>query len=182
MGLCIGGPELGLPADRHVESPSVKIWLEYFSRARIFGFDISDFSHQQGPRFRFTRGDSGNIEDLRRIKDMAPDFDVIIDDASHASYHQQLAFKELWDTIPSGGIYIIEDLNWQPHFENDLPAVPKTGQFFQDWFERDTYSDNILFSRDDMDRISAQVWSYSIFPTFTPNYGDGPKLIALIRA
>jgi hypothetical protein len=60
IGLAVGGPELGGPADRHVASPSVQMWLDYFSRAHIFGFDISDFSHHEHPRFTFVRGDCGH--------------------------------------------------------------------------------------------------------------------------
>ena len=118
--------------------------------------------------FQFIRGDSGEPDDLQRLAAAAPHLDVIIDDASHASYHQQLALKNLWPTLPSGGIYIIEDLHWQsPYFENDLPKVPKTGQFFQDWFEREIYAKNMLFSYAEMEQFSQEVWSYSIFPTLS---------------
>ena len=56
MGLAVGGPEVGRPADRQATSPSVRMWQQYFSRAQIVGFDISDFSHQENERFRFVRG------------------------------------------------------------------------------------------------------------------------------
>ena len=50
MGLAVGGPEVGGPVERLVESPSVQMWLEYFSDAIVFGFDISDlFPHQTSP-------------------------------------------------------------------------------------------------------------------------------------
>jgi len=46
--------------------------------------------------------------------EMLPDLDIIIDDASHASHHQQNAFLTLFPKLRSGGLYIIEDLRWQP--------------------------------------------------------------------
>ena len=53
--------------------------------------------------------------------------DIIIDDASHASYHQQLGLSVLFDSLKPGGIYVIEDLGWQPEsIERDLPSVPLT--------------------------------------------------------
>ena len=95
LGLAIGGPELGGNVDRVVgSSPSVESWLSYFKYAELVGFDISDFSHIERDRFRFVRGDSGRRDDLERLLVHGP-FDVIVDDASHASYHQQLAVAVL---------------------------------------------------------------------------------------
>jgi hypothetical protein len=130
IGLAAGGPEVGGSSERTVASPSAQMWLSYFPIAHVYGFDISDFSHIEDPRFTFIRGDAGSEADLRRLRDAAPAFDVIIDDASHASYHQQLAFKILFPKLAPGGLYIIEDLQWQsPAFENTLPQVPKTAAF-----------------------------------------------------
>jgi hypothetical protein len=95
MGLAVGGPEIGGPIDRQVDSPSVRMWAEYFYNAKIYGFDISDFSHMNHPRFKFTRGDSGSEQDIRRLSAVTSHFDIIIDDASHASY---LAYPVKADT------------------------------------------------------------------------------------
>ena len=126
LGLAVGGPELGNPAERAAESPSVKMWLDYFSEANVVGFDITDFSHMSHPRFCFVQGDCGSELDLLRLAGTAAAFDVVIDDASHASFHQQLAFKVLFPKLTPGGIYIIEDLHWQsPFFEDQLPSVTR---------------------------------------------------------
>ncbi len=180
MGLAVGGPEVGRSADREATSPSVRMWQAYFSRAKIIGFDISDFSHQVDERFSFVRGDSGSVNDLLRLAFMAPSFDVVLDDASHASYHQQLALKTLWSKLPSGGLYIIEDLHWQsPFFEDKLPPVPKTGAFLNAWFERGEYVANELWSEADMRALSEEVFSYACFTPF--GEGSGPKLAVLRR-
>ena len=106
------------------------MWLDYFSEANVVGFDITDFSHMSHPRFCFVQGDCGSELDLLRLAGTAAAFDVVIDDASHASFHQQLAFKVLFPKLTPGGIYIIEDLHWQsPFFEDQLPSVPKTVSF-----------------------------------------------------
>lgn len=135
MGLAIGGPELGGNIDRNVTaSPSVNMWIDFFPHAHIAGFDISDFSSIQHDRFTFLRGDSGKREDVERIKSLGRQFDVILDDASHASYHQQLGLAVLFDCLKPGGLYIIEDLGWQPqNIERSLPAVPKTAKLLAEF-------------------------------------------------
>ena len=134
IGLLRGGPELGNSADRPTSSPpSIQMWLEYFEAAKVIGFDISDFSRFQTERFSFMRGDSGNEENLRELIHQHGPFDIVLDDASHASFHQLKAFELIFPTLPSGGIYIIEDLHWQPKdIEAELPKCP-TGRQFLDW-------------------------------------------------
>src|SRR5262249_37848129 len=39
--------------------------------------------------------------------------DIVIEDASHVSHHQQIALASLFPLLRSGGIYVIEDLQWQ---------------------------------------------------------------------
>ncbi|MEQ8717471.1 MAG: hypothetical protein RIE08_07640 [Acidimicrobiales bacterium] len=130
LGLHIGGPEIEGrgSVDRPVSgSPSLSTWLEYFDDPQVTGFDISDFSEFEEERFRFVRGDAGSVDDLRGLISETPRFDVIIDDASHASYHQQLALATLWPSLKPGGLYIIEDLHWVPdHIEAVLPTVART--------------------------------------------------------
>ncbi len=130
MGLAIGGPELDGDVDREVATtPSIETWLSYFESPFVVGFDISDFSALSHPRFSFVRGDSGSREDVERILALDRSFDVIIDDASHASYHQQLGLAVLFDRLKPGGLYMIEDMSWQPaNFERVLPAVPLTSE------------------------------------------------------
>jgi len=67
LGCCGSGPEEGGPVDRVASAPSARMWLEYFPVGRVFGFDISDFSHIRHPRFTFLRGDLGSENDLARI-------------------------------------------------------------------------------------------------------------------
>ena len=181
MGLARGGPEAGGPVDRQVVSPSVRMWADYFPLAQIVGFDISDFSHMRMDRFHFVRGDSGSRGDLMRLAAAAQP-DIVIDDASHASYHQQLAFDVMFPVLKPGGLYIIEDLHWQPRaFERRLPKVPKTGTFLIDFFERGVYRANPLLSRSTMEAFRAEVDSFACFPCFAER-DFGPKLIVIRKS
>ena len=140
IGLCIGGPEFGdsfsgLEADN---IPSICMWTEYFENARIYGFDINDFAHLESEfkDFKFIKGDLSSERDLTNLVETTAKlegarhstvYDTILDDGSHASFHQQQAFSILFPCLKPNGIYIIEDLHWQsPSYEEKLPSVPKT--------------------------------------------------------
>ncbi|MFN3258934.1 MAG: hypothetical protein ACE37J_00090 [Pikeienuella sp.] len=136
MGLMIGGPEHGASADREVaEPPSVAMWLEYFPKGCVIGLDVSDFSAHQTERFRFIRCDMDSRANIDRAAAEiaalgAPD--IVIDDASHASAHQQDAFLALFPVLKSGGLYVIEDLRWQPPaYEARRKGFTKTAALFQ---------------------------------------------------
>jgi hypothetical protein len=167
LGLAVGGPEVGGPVDRKVTSPSVQMWLEYFSKAHIFGFDISDFSHMRHPRFTFVRGNGENINDFNRLADAAPQFNVIIDDASHASLHQQLALKVLFPKLAANGLYIVEDLQWQPDvYEGKTITVPRTRDFLIQFFVEGVYIENSILSLEFMNYVRSRVSAYAWFPSF----------------
>lgn len=130
MGLLIGGPEHGIDKDRVTnDCPSIRMWLEYFPSAMIHGLDISDFSWFEQERFKFFRCDMDTRENIREAAKDMPDMDIIIDDASHASHHQQNAFLELFPRLKSGGLYIIEDMRWQPP-NMELDGITKTRELF----------------------------------------------------
>jgi hypothetical protein len=182
LGLAVGGPEIGGPVDRQVQSPSVRMWLSYFPRAHIYGFDISDFSHMKHPRFTFVRGDGGSAADVERLAHSSVGFDVIIDDGSHASHHQQLAFRYLFPKLRPGGTYIIEDLQWQsPAYEGKSVVLPKTRDFFARYFENSEYIDNELLSEEFMQEVRGATSSYASFPAFDGT-ASVAKLLVLRKA
>ena len=133
MGLLIGGPEHGISADRETKDlPSIRMWLEYFKKAQIIGLDISDFSWFTHDRFSFVRCDMDTRPNIVAATSALPELDIIIDDASHASHHQQNAFLTLFPKLRSGGLYIIEDLSWQPK-PYEQSGITKTAALFQSY-------------------------------------------------
>ncbi len=176
LGLLRGGPEIGTDASRAVrDAPSVRMWLDYFPKAYCHGFDISDFSEIRLPRFRFHKGDAGNPADLVRLRAIIRSVRFIIDDASHASYHQQLAFAVLFPMVESGGYHIIEDLDWQPEaYERSLPKRPLTRDVFEG-FSRSGMLD-LPVNRSDCNTLENMVGSVE----FIRRRGDGMiKLVAV---
>ncbi|MFQ5624508.1 MAG: hypothetical protein ACE5FS_14075 [Paracoccaceae bacterium] len=128
MGLLIGGPEHGKPAGRATsDAPSVRMWLDYFTRAQVIGLDASDFSWLEHERFRFVGCDMDDRGEIRQAAAVSDALDIIIDDASHASAHQQHGLLEFFPRLVPGGMYIIEDLQWQPPvYENRRPGFTRT--------------------------------------------------------
>jgi len=104
------------PQGIYDDAPSLKMWKDYFPNAFILGFDIADFSRCPPlENVKIIKGDMGKISDLDLLLEQGINqFDVIIDDASHASHHQQIALGYLFKYLKEGGFYIIEDLHYQP--------------------------------------------------------------------
>ncbi|MDG1208203.1 MAG: hypothetical protein P8Q48_02620 [Paracoccaceae bacterium] len=135
MGLLIGGPEHGESADRETKDlPSIRMWLEFFTKAHITGLDVSDFSWFSHERFSFVRCDMDDRANIAKAREKMDMLDIVIDDASHASHHQQNAFLELFPRVKPGGMYIIEDLRWQPPpYEKN---ITKTAALFQSYLHK----------------------------------------------
>ena len=91
---------------------SARLWKAYFNRDdfRLRIVDIKDSAVQlQDESTEVLVGDLAKVPFLRQIAKQ--NYDVIIDDASHFWGHQILAFNILFDSLESGGVYIIEDIH-----------------------------------------------------------------------
>ena len=132
IGLDNGGPEHGGSRfDRVIQqTPSINMWHTYFEKGDIWGFDINNVSSEvlvNLPRFTFFKGDQGNENSYKFLEQQMQShfkqesvegtFDIIIDDASHAWYHQQMSFSHLSKLVKPGGFYVIEDIQWQPNYD-----------------------------------------------------------------
>ena len=88
---------------------SLRMWREYFPHAEIFGVDIVESARQyEEERIHIIQADLSDVQQVARLHEIEPQ--IIIDDASHIVSHQLLALFTLFDVLPSGGVYILEDL------------------------------------------------------------------------
>jgi hypothetical protein len=93
------------------EAPSLQMWRRFFPFATLVGFDNQKFLVEIR-NCTTIQGDQGNREDLGRISSAAKaGIQIIIDDASHASHHQQISLGALFPDLRRSGLYIVEDLN-----------------------------------------------------------------------
>lgn len=108
-----------------LDGASLRMWSEYYPKAKITGFDINDKSQldfeSNVETVILDQSDIYKLTDLSKTKDV----DIIIDDGSHIIRHQIMTFEVLFDSLKSGGQYVIEDLHtstglWSTYgFENN---------------------------------------------------------------
>jgi hypothetical protein len=128
IGLDTASQRTGTPAD----APSLRAWREFFPRASLHGYDINDFSFLGLRDTRTFQGDQGSPDDLSRFLEAhgRPAFRLVIDDGSHVPADQQISLAHLFEHVTPGGLYLIEDISWQP-----APQSPTTGALLRAFLE-----------------------------------------------
>jgi SAM-dependent methyltransferase len=161
-------------------APSLRMWRTYFPNAKLIGFDIDDFSSVSIQNCVIVQGDSSAPEDLRQISQVAEGkIDIIIDDASHASHHQQLAIAELYDTLAPGGIYVVEDLHWQPR-ALERPNTPRTRDIARRW-QCGLTLPSLYLSEQDQRRILSQIAKLELFDSHSRVFDDPADALLILH-
>jgi len=101
--------ELGAGPDGNIGA-SCRMWKEYFNQnASIHVADNKPSSKAlESEGINVHVGDLGSHAFLVQLA--RNEWDFIIDDASHLWHHQILGFRQLFASVKSGGVYIMEDL------------------------------------------------------------------------
>lgn len=103
---------------------SIRMWLQYFPNARVFGVDNMHNTNQWDTpcadpkgvsgahdRYTFVPGDQARPEFWEAfIAQHGGGFDICVDDGSHINTDIIMTFIALWPTVKPGGFYAIEDL------------------------------------------------------------------------
>ena len=94
---------------------SLEIWHKYFPNAeRLIGCDVNpqcgDLSYDQ-KNISIIVGDAGTPEVCKKIRNLCPRFDIIIDDGSHVSTDCIKNLRNYYKYVKPGGVYILEDLH-----------------------------------------------------------------------
>jgi hypothetical protein len=88
------------------DGASLKMWQEYYPHANIHGLDLINAR---------VKGCTTHVMDQCDIVAMQielPVFDIIIDDGSHMTLHQQISFDMLYECkLSTNGFYVMEDLH-----------------------------------------------------------------------
>ena len=93
---------------------SERMWKRYFPQAQIYGVDIDEACRAyEEERIEIRIGDLSKTEVLESLKEICPH--IIVDDASHIWSHQLKALFTLFSVLPSGGVYILEDMETSFH-------------------------------------------------------------------
>ena len=98
---------------RNTGGASLKMWYDYFPKARIMGMDVNACPELNNERITTYVGHQGRTDDLdaflREVGETQ--FDLIFDDGSHRPDDQQVSLGCLFKALKPGGMYFIEDLN-----------------------------------------------------------------------
>lgn len=107
--------------------PSLKMWYDYFSKAKIHAIDIVYNKHHDNERITTYVANQTKREELKKVADMSGEFDIIIDDGGHMMGQQQISLGYMFKHLKSGGLYFIEDLHtsfWPHNGFRDLYGQP----------------------------------------------------------
>jgi len=164
--------EIGLNRDGRNDIPSLKGWRSYLGpKARLYGADInSQFSVHHDPKngIHILTMDQSKRTDLVHCGVACPTgYDIIIDDGSHMSSHQQTSLSVLWQFLRPGGLYIIEDLHYQPQVE----SVMGTRELLKSW-KTDTPSFTPFLSAEEGARIRDEAASIEFYDSLSQRWGD----------
>lgn len=113
--------EVGICMEGSAGGQSVYMWREYFSKAKIYTFDIVDMSNHPCvldlKDVFFFQGDQGDREILKSMFSSfgSRPFDFILEDGSHTEEHQMISLAHLFQYVKSGGLYILEDISIPGH-------------------------------------------------------------------
>lgn len=102
---------------------SIRLWLEYFPKALVFGVDVGNEHGITDPRYTHFVTSMTNAEFW---KTSHLSFDLVVEDASHRARDTMQAFELVWPRVKPSGLYIIEDVQ----------------TWWDEWFQTDQYMDN----------------------------------------
>jgi hypothetical protein len=106
---------------------SLRMWKDYFhADSTIVGIDIdkSCKEHEIADRNVFVRiGSQSDPAFLAQVNEEFGPFDIILDDGSHKTHHQNISFGALFrPALKDGGCYMVEDVHtnyWLKHIDSE---------------------------------------------------------------
>jgi len=147
---------------------SLRMWKEYFHPDSIIvGIDIdkSCKAHEIADRKVFVRiGSQADPEFLLAVTEEFGPFDIILDDGSHKTHHQNISFGALFrDALTDGGCYMVEDVHtnyWLKHVDSEDTFIDLAKQMVdmlhEPYFDRKETN----FRLDHPDAVEAMELSY----------------------
>ena len=105
---------------------SLQMWEEFFPNAKIIGLDINTGTLFNKDRIRCFFADQNNRASLLHAMAQAGPqlYDLIVDDGSHELSHQVLSANVLLPYLAVGGMYVIEDIQYDCMPETVTNHIP----------------------------------------------------------
>ena len=138
---------------------TLEMMMEFFPKAQFLALDQRDNSPIKDDRITYSKVD---FDDPDEIADAIETADVVIDDATHASHHQQNAIRALFPKLNSGGLYIAEDLRGQPKSLEKQNSV-KTAALFQGYLETGIFEHPDEETKTELNELRADISGCFVF-------------------
>lgn len=106
-----------------VPGNSLKVFRDYFINAEILGLDIKNYEIDDLSRIKLDWIDQSKKDIVIDYSSKLNNYDLILDDASHNIYDQQITLAYFFRSLKPGGIYILEDLHTS--IEVNIPEKAK---------------------------------------------------------
>ncbi len=140
---------------------TLEMFLEFLPKAEFTAIDRAKKAPVKDARLTYVQCD---LEDASKIAKAVPGTaDVVIDDATHASHHQQNAFRALFPRLSSAGLYIVEDLRTQPAPLERQDAV-KTAPLFNGYMETGVFEHPDDAAKAELNACRADISGCFLFP------------------
>jgi hypothetical protein len=149
---------------------SLETWSEYFECGRLFvGCDINPKCASlkyDDPRISVIVGDANAAPGFQAIRNISPDFDIVIDDGSHISMDVLNSFINYFPMVKPGGLYVVEDTHTIYYDQYGGGILNDQGAYA--FFKKLIDVVNFQFWNDQM---SINTYFRTFFPlTSTPNF------------
>ncbi len=107
---------------------SLRMWREYFTKARIIGIDINPDCEKEGDVFIGSQTDFAFLDSVIEKTGMP---DIIVSDGSHVGDEEVLTFKHLFPKMNSGSMYLLEDCAtfYNNHYSGPFESNGRTKAF-----------------------------------------------------
>ena len=127
---------------------SLRMWKDYFHPdSTIVGIDIDKTckAHEIADRNVFVRiGSQADPDFLAEVNEEFGPFDIILDDGSHKTHHQNVSFGALFrSALVDGGCYMVEDVHtnyWLKHVDSEDTFIDLSKQMIdmlhESYFDR----------------------------------------------
>jgi hypothetical protein len=91
---------------------SLRTWKDYYPNSTVIGMDIDEKCSIHADERKGIHTEIGSQNDqmfLKNVSNKWGNFDMILDDGSHQNSDVIFSFLHLFDSVKTGGIYVIED-------------------------------------------------------------------------
>lgn len=142
-----------------VSMSTLAMWREFFPKAQITALDRASALPSALPNVTYHQV---TFEDRAALAEAVSTAHVVVDDATHASHHQQNALRALFPKLADGGLYLVEDLRTQPASFEEQGAV-KTSALFNGYLDRGVFDHPDEAAKSELNALRADLSGCFLF-------------------